>query len=209
VFYDNKVAITSKGKVIAGATLYKVTGLDRREDWYRINTLWADSAVASVTLLYFILEHYKYILPSSDISPAAKSVLTRFYSKYKGTEVVIEGVMEDYSGELGAGYVWSPKLRKVPVQIGKPNSPEELKHIKNTILLGFDRAYTDLKRTKKDPTSLLARGEVYKLYNLLEYWILEGDPKKTEALTWIRNNADKLKENSNKYAEDVLSLDSQ
>jgi len=206
VLPDNKVALASKDKVIAGATLFRVHGLDRKENWYKINTLWADSAVASITILYFVLEHYKYVLPSFDISPAARAVLTRFYKKYKGTEVVIEGVSEDYSGEIGAGYVWSPKLRKVPVQIGTIENHEEMRRLKDAISNGFDRAYTDAKRTKRNPDFLLSRGEIFSLYNLLVRGILMGGPDKYEALSWIGQHAEELEVLNNSYANKLLLI---
>ena len=117
VYGNDGFAVTSGGKVIGGMTLQW-----NSDDWYEIETLWADSPAAAVTLLYSGLEHYKKIVPSSNISPAALSVVERFYKKYKGTEVVQEGVHNPNAANvaLQAGYVWSPKLRKVPAEVKKP-----------------------------------------------------------------------------------------
>jgi hypothetical protein len=197
------VALVSKGKVIAGSTLRMVARRDG--DWYRIGTLWADSPVASVTILYAMLAHFKRIVPSSDISPAAQAVVKRFYSKYKGTEVVVEGVDETQEEELGAGYVWSPKLLKVPVKVSKPKNDEELANLKNSVLEEFDKAYSNPNRTKRDdPDVFLATRSIIELHNLLQYWISEGGSKESQALQWINSHIKELEDFNSIYAKNIL-----
>jgi len=188
------VALVSDEKVIGGIGLTPV-GVAAEGDWYRISTLWADSAVASVTLLYATLEHFKRIFPSDDISPAALSVVQRFYRKYKGTEVVQDGVQEDDRPEIAAGYVWSPKLRSVPVLLGQPKSIEQIQELKDAVWHGFNHAYADPKRTKRvDPDVFLHKGDFRDLLNLLSHWMNEGGSKENEALRWIGQHIGELQE---------------
>ena len=88
VYGEEGVALTSGDKVIGGVTLIE------NEGWYTVESLWSDSAAEAVTLLYSILEHYKQILPSRSISPAAQAVVKRFYNKYKNTEIVMDGYIQ-------------------------------------------------------------------------------------------------------------------
>jgi hypothetical protein len=196
------VALVSNDKVIGGVILE--SNPSEGIDWYEVRTLWADSAVATVTLLYAILEHYEYILPSSNISPAAKSVVKRFYNKYKGTEVVIEGTGKS-DRELEAGYAWSPKLRKVPVQVGTIRDYEHLRELKRDISLGFDLAYSDPRRTKlEDPDVFLDNDNMFGLYTLFTQWIAAGGSKKIKFLRWTSQHLGELENFNNKYARAIL-----
>jgi hypothetical protein len=195
------VALVSDAEVIGGVTL------DYGIFWYKIDTLWADSPVAAVTLLYSILEHYKHILPSSNISPAARAVVKRFYNKYKGTEVVVENITASEEGAVAAGYVWSPKLRKVPVQVAKPKNEEEINKLKGSVLKGFHETYSDPSRTKivqSDPDVLFNSRYILELQELLKSWINSGDDKRDNALQWIRDNRSDLSQINNIYTRNIL-----
>jgi hypothetical protein len=200
------VALVSDDRVIGGIGLTPV-GTAAEGDWYRIATLWADSAVASITLLYATLEHFKRIVSSDDISPAALSVVKRFYNKYKGTEVIQENVQDDTSlpPELAAGYVWSPKLKSVPVLLGQPKSIEEVQELKDAVWHGFNRAYSNPKRTKReDPDVFLHKEEFGYLLQLLNSWMSEGGSKERAALHWISQNFGELQ--SNDASRDVRQI---
>lgn len=187
------VALVSGDKVIGGATLSseRTGGVD----WYTINTLWSEKAVGAVTLLYSVLEHYGRILPSKNISPAALGVVKRFYTKYSGTEVVVEGVNGSSNlDELSAGYVWSPsRLRKVPVQVGTVETREQAEFLRDAVSSGFQTSYNDPKKTKfNNPKDLLIKGDYRGLYELLSVMLEGSDAGK--ALGWINDNIEELRD---------------
>jgi hypothetical protein len=197
-------ALVNKDTVIAGAGLELVEG-----NWYIVETLWADTSISAVTLLYAILEHYKKILPSRHISPAAQSVVRSFYNKYKGTEVVTEGAHSDPGStpELKAGYNWSPKLRKIPVQQGIASSPDEVKFLIETVYSGFQKAYSDPTRTKKEsPNYYWNNFELDNLINLLDQWLGEGGAKENEAIKWITDHRSDLLQIGSRKALKIVEL---
>jgi hypothetical protein len=207
------VALKSGDRVIAGSIIAFIwlNGIL----WFRVDNLWSDSAIASVTLLYTMLEHYKKIISSDDISPAALSVVRRFYQKYKGTEIVLEGVIkgsdeiyDDSLPELSAGYVWSPKLRRIPIQVGKIESEDEKERLKEAVSSGFSVAYSNLKLTKReDPNIYLDKKDMASLYNLLKHWNNDGGSKQRQALDWIYDNIQKLEQYSkNWYINEILNI---
>lgn len=198
-------ALVSGDRVIGGAVLSS----ERigNAEWYTVQTLWSEKAVGAVTLLYSVLEHYGRILPSKNISPAALSVVKRFYTKYRGTEVVVEGV-NGASGldELSAGYVWSPsRLRKVPVQLGKVETREQAEQLKGAVALGFQSSYSDPKRTKfNNPDDFLIKGDYRSLYELL-IGMLEGSDS-SKALGWINDNIEELRDIRDKYTKKLVEI---
>lgn len=200
VYGDDGAALASGDKVIGGITLVESNG------WYTVETLWSESAAGAVTLLYAALEHYKKILPSNMISPAAHAVVKRFYKKYKGTEVVVELAHPDPSiegGELAAGYVWSTKLRKVPVKVGKVGDAADLLHLWQSVVTGFNVAYADPKKTKRDNLDdFLAKQDYNGLLDLIQRWYNTGN--RDQAYIWIAENRAALEKIGNRYTSKIL-----
>lgn len=199
VYGEEGVALTSGDKVIGGVTLQETDG------WYVVESLWSDSAAGTVTLLYSVLEHYKQILPSRNISPAAGAVIKRFYNKYKGTEIVVEDAHPDpgNSLELAAGYVWSDKLRKVPVKVGTVVDEADLLHLWNSVVVGFSVAYADPRKTKKDDLEgFWVKRDYARLFDLAQRMFDTG--KKSQVFNWVAENRVELEKVGNSYTSLLL-----
>jgi len=110
--------LMSKGKQIAGVEFLP----SDTEGWWMLNSLFSDSTSGTMVLLFSALSKVKKILPSLHISPAASAVVSGIYKRYKNTEVVQPDILPDsWAGRdlpdyLRAGYVWSSKLRQIPIK---------------------------------------------------------------------------------------------
>jgi len=198
VYGEEGVALTSGDKVIGGITLQEDSG------WYVVESLWSDSAAGAVTLLYSALEYYKMITPSNNVSPAARAVVKRFYNKYKGTEIVVDDAL--YPGrveELAAGYVWSDKLRKVPVKVGTVVDEAELVHLWKSVIEGFSAAYSDPRKTKKDDLEGFWLKKNYQgLLDLAQRMFNVG--KKRQVFEWVKAHQEELEKVGTHYTSALL-----
>lgn len=167
---------------------------EKEEGWWLLDSLYSNSATSLYILLLGTLQTVGKILPSQHISPAANAVVESFYRKYKGTEVVEEDVWGGLLDHLRAGYVWSPKLRQVPVRIEKVSDYEELSELKVQFGRGFGKAYDDNSKTKRrDLNFALKTQKGYTITDAIES-NLKGHVTRYKVLPWLKANENRLRE---------------
>jgi hypothetical protein len=185
--------ILQKGnQFIAGAELVPEEFLP--EDWWLVNSLWSDSAPATMALLYAMLKTAKRIVPSTVISPAASAVVARFYKQYRDTPVVEEDTFDNkqYPPWIRAGYVWSDEIRGVDVPIEEVTDPARMSELTTHHGNGFAEAYDDKNRTKsRDPTYLLKAKDKLKLDKVIQD-MMKHSTQRFQVLPWIKKHQAQL-----------------
>lgn len=179
--------------------------------WDIVETLWAKTAPAAYALLMSALSNIdtKGLVPSDDVSPAAQSVIKRWYDKYKDDPEYVEhlDMYREKKGKpyLNAGYLPGPNVKSV-AYFSHVLDDALADEIKRDIDRGFERAYANIKKSKTDQSfdDALSRSDWTELLDWIMRFNAGGSRERGFAKHWTQKNIEKITQGSSDPDFDIL-----
>jgi len=168
---DELVLVDNKGVVVASVSIEG----DSDGEWKDIASLYAHTPADAVTIMMAALGYWRAINPSQNVSPAAQSVIKRYYDQYKDdpTRIMQQSSSTRWQPWLTAIYL-APSNMPEP-NVKTPRNIEQLRSLQRQSTIGFGQIYRDKTKTRKHDLELLC-----KLHNWTEVVDLIHDAARDE-----------------------------
>ena len=161
------IVIVDKDNVMGG-----ISASRRNDGFYIIDKLWANRPTDAVVLLMSALSVWKKIDPSRTVSPAARSIIKRYYEESKDDPKRVQQHIgasrtRDTVPYLNAGYLDAGDFNAAPILVQEDNRNEIWK-LYQSFEDGFDAACEDDDRTGfNDFTKIAKQGDMLQLAQAL------------------------------------------
>jgi len=189
------IVATKNGEYVAG--IQALSDMWRGKHWYEIMAVYAPNARLGYLMLMAAMVKWERLIPDRLLTNASKSIIVRWYEKYKDTEYVVENVKrypQSEGGPLDAGYVRPPGVN-VPLEIHDENGEDYKWRVKavEAFKSGFNKAYEDPQKNKSSHlTTILDLDLKQRNYSDLVSKIYTKDTSPYNS--WVSRNKTKLKE---------------
>ncbi len=185
----------------------------KKEGICEVQMFFADSPQAAVTLLAASLEKWRYLVPDTEVSPAAQQVIKRYFNKHRGNPNKISSLTDEvpydfleavYVGPVGFDLQAALKAGANVVQECLPRNatPDDVENMRKQLDFSsdyaFGEAYYNPKKTKVTYDHLLKSKRFSGLFDVLTTDVRSHrDSVADKAVDWIRKNQEAVQKHTN------------
>lgn len=167
-------------------------------DAWEVTQAWATDPRAAVALFGSCLVAKERLLPDSDLTPAAKAIIKRWYSRHKDDGSIEPGPKRQvYDTDPAFNSIYTvPAGFTSPVPIEPVRQHDDIKHfLRRSVRQGFHKAYEDLSKTGElNLDSFLKTKDWSGLQRALVKIFLDGQGDSKGAAAWVNKHADMLRQ---------------
>jgi hypothetical protein len=185
-----------------------ISGARSKAGVYRIVTLSANDPITAIFLLAAALTKWEVVVPSDEVSPAARAVMKRYYDAHSSdSDKIIKNhsdtrrhtSTEPYMRAAYCGPIPGFDLEKA-LENGMAAMPDDSRENRWELMdkaeLSFINAYRDKKRTKRDVyghlSKLLSTGKFDVLLKELDKSIFGYEDEVRDSVKFIDDNLDEI-----------------